>query len=295
MDHSYIQNFIKAGALAAEARAYGMSLLKPGASCLEIIRKIQEKIQSLGAKPAFPPQLSLNEVAAHFFPTEDILLGPDLVKLDVGVCYQGAIGDCAETLDLSGRHQLLVDATKQALQKAEDILEVGLPVSSIGKILSETLLAKGFQPIRNLSGHGLGPYQIHTDPIIPNYDDKSPVRLRKEMSFAIEPFGTTGSGWVVATHTPTLFSARKHKLIAKPSMEKILLAIARFQGLPFSLHDIAKETLSLQTAQIALQKLTALGILDSYPALIEKTNGMVAQAENSILIDKQGKVHITTR
>ncbi len=112
--------------------------------------KINQKIIELGAKPAFPPQMALNNVAAHFLPLpgEDIIFSNELVKLDIGVCYHGAIGDCAVTVDLSGKYQDLIDAAEAALAKAEQSLRVGQPIKEIGKIIEETILSSGFKPIR---------------------------------------------------------------------------------------------------------------------------------------------------
>src|SRR5262245_16761553 len=129
MNKQYKQDFFCAGKLAKEVRAYGKSLILKGASYNEVISQINRNIHELGAKPAFPPQIALNEVAAHFLPSpdEDIVFTDQVIKLDIGVSYNGAIGDCAVTVDLSGRYQSLIDAAEAALANAEKILAVGLP------------------------------------------------------------------------------------------------------------------------------------------------------------------------
>jgi len=121
MNEQYKQDFLKAGALAKEVRAFGKALVKTGASYNAVIAAINQKITSLGAIAAFPPQLALNDVAAHYLPQpdEDIIFSDEVVKLDIGVCYNGAIGDCAVTIDLSGKHQVLIDAAESALLAAE--------------------------------------------------------------------------------------------------------------------------------------------------------------------------------
>ena len=107
MDPIYKKNFIKAGEIAKEVRAYGKSLIIKGASYNDVIAKIRSKISELGAKPAFPPQIALDTVAAHYLPQpdEDLFFSNELVKLDVGICVDGAIGDCAVSIDLSGKYQ----------------------------------------------------------------------------------------------------------------------------------------------------------------------------------------------
>lgn len=295
MNEKYKQDFFRAGQLAKEVRAYGLSLIKKGASYNETITKIRAKIHALGAEPAFPPQIALNDTAAHFLPEpgKDIIFQEDVVKLDIGICYQGAIGDCAATVDLSGKYQKLILATEEALVAAENSLQVGQPVREIGRIIEEKILQHGFTPIRNLSGHGLGFYQIHTSPHIPNYHDRSTAILKPGMTFAIEPFATNGKGLIFETEHPAIFV-----LTAPASSYKnptpLVQRMLSFRGLPFALHDLV-EAYSLPQVKTEIAHLKKQGLLAEYGPLIEEEGGMVAQAENSVLIDEKGKIFITTR
>src|SRR3989344_7511024 len=156
-----------AGHITAQVREYGASLVVKGASYKDICEKIELKIKQLGGQPAFPPQMSLNDVAAHFHidPDEDIILSDELVCLDVGVHVDGCIGDTAITVDLSGKHTTLVEASKAALAAALKTIDGGEHrLGKIGKAIDETILSYGFVPIRNLSGHGLEEYEVHSDP-----------------------------------------------------------------------------------------------------------------------------------
>ncbi len=139
MNEKYKKHFLKAGSLASQVRAFGKALIVPGASYNEVIQAIVDKIHTLDAVPAFPPQIALNDVAAHFLPApgEDIRFSDQVVKLDVGVCYKGAIGDCAVTIDLSGKHQRLLDAAEAALAAAQWRIRVGLPIREIGKNIEQ--------------------------------------------------------------------------------------------------------------------------------------------------------------
>lgn len=297
MKESYKTHFIQAGQIAKEVRAYGKSLIKKGASYNDVIRKIYAKIAELGAIPAFPPQIALNEVAAHFLPHPgaDLIFSNELVKLDVGICVKGAIGDCAVSIDLSGQYQPLIDAVEHALLAAENILRVGLPIREIGSVIEETITSFGLQPVRNLCGHGLGFFKVHTPPLIPNYADKSKGILQPGMTFAIEPFSTNGRGLIHEKGDSTLFSQVKKKKGETPIETKLLTLIDTFQNLPFSLHDLQASELPLNNIESAIPSLIREGIIASYPPLVEVTNGFVAQAENSVLIDPQGNVLITTR
>jgi methionyl aminopeptidase len=297
MNKDYISHFIKAGALAKEVRLFGRSLIKKGASYQSVFHQINQKIFELGAIPAFPPQMSLNEVAAHFLlePDQDLIFSNELIKLDVGVCYEGAIGDTAVTIDLSGRFTPLIEATETALLEAEKIIAVGLPIKEIGKVIEKTIRSFGFSPVKNLAGHGLGPYKIHTFPQIPNIEDNSKGRVKAGMSFAIEPFATNGKGLVYEEGEATLFAFERNGPLKTRLANTLFEKIKTFKGLPFSLHQLIQESLSLEMVKKGVRELLKEGVLVEYPPLIEETGGYVAQAENSILVDLEGQVIVTTR
>jgi methionyl aminopeptidase len=297
MNEQYRQNFIRAGAIAKEVRAFGKELIQPGASYNAIFAQIQRKIIELGARAAFPPQLALDAVAAHFLPQPgyDIIFSKELVKLDIGVCVNGAIGDCAVTVDLSGKSQKLIDAAEAALLAAEQIVEVGLPVREIGKAIARAIASFGLKAVRNLSGHGLGYYQIHTKPTIPNYEDESTAVIKPGMTFAIEPFATDGRGLIFEGQNPTIYSFVSNQSVRSDLARKLLTTIKTFQGLPFAVHDLMLSGLNLIELKLGLAELHNAGVILGYPPLIEQEGGLVAQAENSVLVDMKGKVTITTR
>lgn len=297
MNRKYKEDFIKAGALAREVRAYGKSLIQKNSSYNEVIAKILEKIRELGAKPAFPPQIALNEVAAHFLPQpdEDIHFSDQVLKLDIGVCYNGAIGDCAVTIDLSGKYQKLIDAAEAALLAAERNIKVGIPLREIGKIIEETIISYGFSVVKNLSGHGLGFNKIHTPPMVPNYYDQSKSVVKAGMTFAIEPFATNGRGYILEAGDPNIFSWIKKRPVNSPVAAFLVEKIKAFDGLPFALHDLCGDQYSLAEVRKGLNELLDVGSLADYAPLVEQEDSMVAQAENSVLVDERGNVFITTR
>ncbi len=297
MNKQYKQDFLKAGQLAKEVREFGKSLIVKGASYNEVIAKILQKIKEVGAKPAFPPQIALDDIAAHFLPQpdEDITFTDQVVKLDIGVSYNGAIGDTAATVDLSGAFGALIDAAESALLAAEKIIKVGLPVREIGKIIEETIVAKGFKPIKNLSGHGLGQYQIHTEPSIPNYNDGSKAVIKPGMTFAIEPFATTGRGYIAEQGEAAIFGYATRKPLLDDLSKTLITKIKAFQGLPFAIHDLLGEGIDCAAAKRGLAQLVKIGAVSAYGPLVEAKGSKVAQAENSVLVDEDGTVHITTR
>ena len=292
-----IGDFRKAGRIAAEALEYGRGLIKKDASYLDVVKKIESKIASLGGGFAFPPQISLNETAAHFLVERkdyDILFKDELASLDIGVEVNGAIGDNACTVDLSGKHLELVKASEEALANAIKTIEDGnLQLGNIGKAIQETIESFGFKPIRNLSGHGLNVYNIHAPPTIPNFDTKDEIELEKDHVYAIEPFATTGAGLIHEKGDPKVFAMVGKKSVRIGFVRQIQKIIEGFNGLPFTTRWIS----GYSEAQIkyALNQFKLLDTLKEYPPLVEKENGLVSQAEKSIYIDKEGKVDILTK
>lgn len=101
MEKNEIENYKKAGGIAKQVLEYGKSIIKPGMLLLEIAEKIEFKIKELGGKPAFPCNLSINEIAAHCTPNiKDETKASGLLKVDLGVSVDGCIVDTAFSLDL---------------------------------------------------------------------------------------------------------------------------------------------------------------------------------------------------
>ena len=295
MNHQTKQDYIKAGKISAEAIEYGKSLIKKGNSLLDATEKIEKKIFELGGKPAFPVQISCDDTAAHFCALEDnsAIFENQVVSLDLGVHVNGAIGDTAYTIDLSGKYSDLEKAAQKALEEALKIVDVGIELRQIGKAIQDTIISCGFNPVRNLSGHGLDIYNIHTSPTLPNFDNGDKTKLTKGMTFAIEPFATTGSGIVGEKGHPTIFMVQRKRNARSPITREILKEIETYEGLPFAERWLTKKFGA--KANFALRELIQLGTIHQFPPLAETSNGIVSQAEHSVLIDDDGKVIVLTK
>ena len=295
MNSQIKQNYIKAGRISAEVLEYGKSLIKKGNSILEATELIEKKIFELGGKPAFPVQISCNEIAAHFCVEEDdkTIFDSQVVCLDLGVHVNGAIGDNAYTIDLSGSYNDLVKAAQKALDEALKIINVGTELREIGKVINDTIKSYGYNPVRNLSGHGLDLYNIHTKPTVPNIDDGNKTKLTKGMAFAVEPFATTGAGVVAEKGLPSVFMLEHPRNVRSPITREVLKEIISYGGLPFAKRWLARKFGA--KANFALRELTQLGMVHQFPPLVEVNNGIVTQAEHSILIDDNGEVVVLTK
>ncbi len=283
-----MEDWIKAGKISKEVREYAKTLVRPGMKLIDVAEKIEAKIIELGGSVGFPVNISLNDVAAHYTPVFDDTLEfkDQVVKIDIGVCVNGAIGDSAFTVDLSGNYEKLVNASEEALKNASSILKPGVTLGEIGRTIYDTISSYGFTPVKNLSGHGLGLYNIHSSPQIPNYDTSDPTRLEKGMFIAIEPFATNGNGLVKESGEAMIFSQVAKKPVRDPTARKLLADIMKLNGLPFASRHFASKY-GDGRLKLALRSLKQAGIIHSYPPLVEVNNGMVSQAEHSFYIDDE--------
>ncbi|MFT4310260.1 MAG: type II methionyl aminopeptidase [Candidatus Woesearchaeota archaeon] len=294
----YHQDFKQAGQIAKQALQYGASLVKPGASYTEVLTQIVAKIKELGAQPAFPPQMAMNQTAAHFMPFlgDDVVFNDELIKLDVGVSYKGAIGDNATTIDLSGAYTDLVKASRQAVESTVEMMDIGVSLHEVGKHIQEVIESyEEFTPIKNLSGHGLGPFQIHTKPSIPNYGNGDTTTIKPGMTFACEPFATTGKGMIHDAGNAAIYRFLQRKPQRLPEARVLQEVFEKTSGLPFCLQQLDIPKMPLFKLKVAMRSLQQSGALESYGALVESSGGMVSQAEHSILFDDEGKKWVTTR
>jgi len=287
-------NIRKAGKIAAEALEYGKSLIKPGKSLLEVSELVEKKIEELGGKPAFPAQISMDSIAAHYCaePDDKNIFDKQVCSLDVGVHVDGFIGDTAGTVDLSGNFKDLVKASEEALKEAIKIVQIGTKVNQIGKVIQETISGFGFSPIKNLTGHGLSKFNIHDKPTIPNFDTGDETELEKGMIIAIEPFATDGAGMIYERDQGNIFSLIKKKPVRSQFAREALKIIETYNNLPFTTRWLAKK-MSLPKVNFALRELLKNEIIRPYPPLSEKNKGIVSQAEHSLIIDD--KVEVTTK
>lgn len=279
-----------AGRVAAQALRHGARQIKPGANMREVLDSVEEYILKHGCGIAFPAQSSISQVAAHFCPTdadEVIYKDGDVVKIDVGAHHDGYIGDTALTVSIGGEHRELVQAAVDAVNAAQAVLKPGCTPNDVGIAISEAIAARGFQPIRNLSGHGVGKFTIHTSPGMPNYPTGERKGLIEHQVVAIEPFATAGTaGLIYNGQNPTLFSLNAARNMRTPSGKEVLKLVQSYNGLPFTTRWVTRELGA--KAMLGLTELRRSGVLHEYPPLLERSGGLVAQRENTFMITKAG-------
>ena len=289
MKKEVLDNYKKAGKINRECLEFGKTAIKPGVKVIDIVRQIEEKILKSGAGFAFPVNVSFNEIAAH--DTADIgdtrvFSEGDLVKLDVGVQIDGYIADAAVTISLNSGKEELYQTAKKALTEGLRMMKPGTPVPDVSQAIEQTIRNAGFNPIINLTGHGLDQYQLHSRIEFPNVRTDIDYVLEEGDVFALEPFVTDGSGKVTDTEKTLIYMFVSDRPTRFPESRNILeLAGNDFHGLPFTKRWVAQKVrISPVKLRLVLKQLEQINSLYAYPALKEVSGSYVAQAENTVVV-----------
>lgn len=287
----------RAGRVASAAREAGALLIVPGARVRDVCVAVEEEIARRDAGCAFPVQSSRNDVAAHYCPAPDDetrYAEGDLAKLDIGVHVDGWVVDTALTVNVGGaaRHRRLVEAATAALESAISATAPDAEVRLLSQAIETTIRGFGLQPVRSLCGHGVGRWQVHGPPPIPNAPDLAGGRLRPGSVVAIEPFVTDGPGVVSEHGEPQVFRLDPRQEPTFGPDPDALAAVRAFRGLPFARRQLA--AYAGPRLEALLGWLRQEGRLMSYAPLRETSGRLVAQAEHTVYVGPTG-VEVLTR
>jgi methionyl aminopeptidase len=215
--------------------------IRPGLTTKEIDSFAASRIKNRGARSAFLNYrkypcsicISVNEQVVHGVASSRRVEFGDIISLDVGVFYNGFVGDTAKTVAVGGcgvAAQHLMDVTEQALFEGIAQALAGNRVADISQAIQNYVERNGFSIIREFVGHGVG-RSMHEDPQIPNFvEGKSSPKLRPGMTLAIEPMVSAGQpavkvlndGWTVVTQDGSLSAHFEHTVLVTESEPEIL-------------------------------------------------------------------------
>src|SRR5918995_4680510 len=295
----FLECYLKAGKIASEQREKTRKKDHVGCTLLTICESIEREIKESGGTPAFPVNVSLNDIAAHYTaePNDETTVKEnDILKVDIGVHVEGYIADTAVTVSYDPHQEALIKSAENALNEAVRIARVNTKASEIGNLIENTISKMGFKPIQNLSGHSLAQYTIHAGKSIPNIRTIGPsFVLTSGHAYAIEPFVTTkdGHGVVYEGSIRNIFAIISRKPTKIQDVDNFLTYLwNKFRTLPFALRWLLHD-LEEAEARRLLGVLTKKRNVHSYPILIEGKNRLVAQAEHTIL-PLNSSTHILT-
>ncbi len=298
MSPEVIDRYVKAGRTVKEIRSRIVNLVREGESFLDICVDIEETTRKKGCEPAFPCNIGVNEVAAHYTASIDdqnVIPADSVVKLDLGAHVDGYVADSAVTVILNPEYEPMLIAAEEALDRALKIISPGTKIRDVSMTIQRTIVAYGYQPISNLCGHGIKPYIVHASPSIPNV--ASPFlygKLESDNVYAIEPFVTTKDAAAVVVDGPcgNIYHLTKLKRPKDENCEKLFDRIyAAYRTLPFTTRWILKETSN--EASRSLERLLETRHVEAYSVFYERTGKPVVQAEHSILLTEKDVILLT--
>ena len=289
MNEDVLEKYIQAGRVTKEAREFAAANVRVGGSALELVDSVEGLIRSKGAQCAFPVNVGVNEIAAHYTPTRstDIKFSQgDVVKIDLGAHVDGYPADTAVTVEVGTKnHTPLVEAAESALEMCIQMVSPGTTVSAMGETIERAISSAGFKPVQNLTGHSMERFNLHAGLSIPNVKTWDRSVLKEGMIVAIEPFSTTGKGKVNGGTKGGIYRIMRDRK-APPEITTFFSRIqSSFGGFPFAerwCEDLHPNATTL------LPKMVRMGMVMSYPILIEVGRGTVAQAEHSVIVTQEG-------
>ncbi len=294
LPNDVVEKYQRAGKITREVREKMRSFVREGMPIIEVCEEAEGLIRERSGKPAFPCNVSINEVAAHYTsPPKDkrIIPSNSLVKVDLGAHVDGYIADTAVTICFNPEYENLVRAAEEALKVAIKTIYAGISTSKLGSAIQRTIETYGgCKPVSNLTGHQIGRYLIHTGKSIPNVSHLIGSKIREGEVVAIEPFVTVANaaGKVKNGNEATIFRFAKRRTLKNPYAKYLLDYIEEnFRTLPFSERWL-KEVVLKEHRFAAFQELLRSKCLMSYPVFIEASGKPVAQAEHTLLIVKNG-------
>ncbi len=281
MDSDIREKYMLAGKIGRDALEYAKTLVEPGALLYDVAEKAEQYIKERGALPSFPVNLSINNEAAHYTPFEGDkkkFHTGDLVKVDLGAMVDGYMSDNAATVEVgnTGNYSDLIDATREALNAAIKVLRPMISIYRIGQEIGNVITSHGFKPIKNLGGHGINRYDLHSEIFIPNYDDGNGETIQTDKVIAIEPFASTGLGMI---HNGPLGNIYIIDQPRRQDRDEILYK--NFNTAPFAERWVSK---IMDNDQEYLKKKMSSKYISGFAVLKEHSKAMIAQSEHTIMV-----------
>ena len=284
-----IAHYEKAGKLAAKILKALNEKAVVGAKLIDLALLADKMIADAGAEPAFPLNISINEEAAHFTPNMDekrkIRKG-DVVKLDVGVQFEGYIADTAFTKALGEGHADLIKATEEATQTVIDVIRPGTNTRDLGQLVEEIIRGYDLNPVKDLSGHSIRRYNLHAGKSVPLIAGRSGSTVEEGDVFAIETFASTGPG----ESRPDVNRVQIFRVVpirrairSKAARQIKQIGLKAYHGLPCAYRWL-EQRLDAGSLRMGMRELGREGLLQEYHTLIDQPGSFISQNEHTILI-----------
>jgi len=236
-----VEKIRQSALLAWEVLSSLEPLMVPGTTTKEIDQEAARLIRERGGRPTFlgyrgyPANIcvSIDDEVVHGIPGDRKLEEGQLVSVDLGVTYDGYVGDVARTFlvgEVPPEKVALVLETERALWKGIEQAVEGNRVGDISSAIQRYVESCGYSVVRELTGHGVG-RELHEDPQVPNFGrPHTGPRLWEGMVLAIEPMVAMGApdvlidpdGWTVRTKDGLPSAHFEHTVVVRRGRAEVL-------------------------------------------------------------------------
>ncbi|KAH8667057.1 peptidase M24, structural domain-containing protein [Xylariales sp. PMI_506] len=310
MNSDFLTDFRHAAETHRQVRQWAQKSIKPGQTLLEIANNIEDTTrQLLGhdgltegdsnlAGMGFPTGLNIDHMIAHYSPNAGcsvVLQQENVIKVDIGVHVNGRIVDSAFTMSFDPMYDNLLAAVKDATNTGVREAGIDVRIGELGGYIQEAMesyeceingVTCPIKPIRDLCGHNILPYSIHGTKSIPFFKTNDMTKMEEGEVFAIETFGSTGTGrWVEGSEMSHYALVRDAPKMDLPyaSAKSLLKTIQKnFGTIPFCRRYL--DRIGQEKYLLGLNYLVKAGIVEEYPPMLEKKGTYTAQFEHTILL-----------
>ena len=309
-----IEMYKKSGEIVSKVRAMAVDHVKADMEILDLIDFVEGNIIEMGGMPAFPCNVSINEITAHYTSPpgdESIIKNGDLVKIDLGAHADGYIADSAISVFIGSDNsddlaEVLVDGNseqdlnlkmietaQEALESAISRIKDGVKLGKVGKAIEETINNKGFNSVSNLTGHSMDRWILHSGVSVPNIKENNEHKIQEGDILAIEPFVTNGIGRVGDMNDVFIFRFLRDRPLRMVQARKLLnIIVVNYRNLPFPQRWLT-EHMNSKHLKMAMRQLLSTRAIYPYHVLKEKSDARVAQAEHTVIVESDGCMVIT--
>ncbi|KAJ2745121.1 Methionine aminopeptidase 2 [Coemansia sp. BCRC 34301] len=301
LNEQQLTDLRRAAEVHREVRQYVRTTIRPGMDLTTIAEMVENGTRTLVEERGFesgvgfPTGLSINHCAAHYTPNAGDFVEvkqDDVLKVDFGVHVNGHIIDSAFTLAWNDRYKPLLDAVKDATNTGVREAGIDVRLGDIGAAIQEVMESYEIEldgkvlpikPIRNLCGHNIGQYQIHSGKSVPIVANRDQTRMEEGELYAIETFGTTGSGYVQEEGVCSHYAKTSDGQPRLQSAKKLLHSITKnFGTLPFCRRYL--DRIGESHYYLGLRHLVDDGIVTAYPPLCDVKGSYTAQSEHTFIL-----------
>ena len=293
-----LSKYFEAGRIVVKLKEEAKKIVDINVPLVDVCERLELLAFELGGRPAFPVNIGVNEITAHFTsPANDVRKIPEnsIVKIDIGVHIEGYIADTAITLSFNQDYQDLIISAQDALQSGINAMRPGVKVSHVGAIIEKVITRFGYRPIRNLMGHRIERFNLHTGKSIPNISGIEGGTIEEGEIYAVEPFSTlqNAAGMVRDSNETVIFRYHKDRRLKSQDAMTLLEHIKKeHRFLPFASRWL-RSKFSFPSFDNIFEQLIKSRCIIPYRVLVEASGFPVSQAEHTVIVEKDGCRTIT--